>query len=186
MRTPAQQAAARANGARSRGPKTPEGKRRCSMNAISLNLLANATVLKKESRESFQELLRLHTLCIAPRDAVEQSAVEEICSATWRLHRLRAIEHKTVILELAAQPSADDLECLFYACGALAGKDPLFHSFLQRYETRLRDIIRRSLARIRALRRTGEEEPGQTTPVGQTSGEAPAGPAGGTHCAPEP
>jgi len=109
-----------------------------------------------------------------------------MCSATWRLHRLRSIERKTILLELAAQSSPDDIECLRYALRALAGKDPLFHDFLQRYETRLRNIIRRSLASIQALRRIGpQKEFEQTTPVGHTSGEAPSGPASGAHYAPE-
>jgi hypothetical protein len=40
---------------------------------------------------------------------------------TWRLCRLRVIERKTLDLELAAQSSPDDLECLLHACGSLAG-----------------------------------------------------------------
>ena len=152
MRTPAQQAASRANGARSRGPKTGAAEEpRTSMEAHSLHLLARTTVLKNESLKGFRELVRQHMLRIAPRDAVEQTAVEEICSATWRLHRLRAIERKTIDLELATQSSTDNLECLARACGALAGKNP--HVLFQRHESRLQNIIRRSLSRIETLRR---------------------------------
>ena len=157
------------------------------MDAHSLNLLTKTTVLKNESRKGFHELVRQHMLRIAPRDAVEQTAVEEICSATWRLHRLRAIERKAIDLELATQSSPDDLECLVHACGNLAGKNSHFHVLLQRYETRLQNIIRRSLARIRALRQAGEKkEFDQTGPVGHSSDGPPAGPAGGPQCAPEP
>jgi hypothetical protein len=160
MRTPAQQVASRANGTLSRGPKTEEGKRRSAVRPFSHDLLAKTTVPKNESREGFQELVRRHMLCIAPRNSVEQDAVEEICSATWRLHRLRAIERKAIDLELAAQSSPDDLECLLYACAALAGKNP-----------RLQNIIRRSLARIQALRRIGpQKEFEQTTPRGARLG----------------
>ena len=185
MPTLAQQAASRANGVRTHGANTNQGKHRCSMNATTLNLLTAATFLKKESRKSFQELVRQHTLRIGPRDAVEQAAVEEICSAAWRLRRLRSIERKTILLELAARSSPDELECLHYALRALAGKDPLFQDFLQRRETDLQDVIRRSLARIQALRQTGEKKFDQTTPVGHTSGDASAVPPGETHCAPE-
>jgi len=65
MPTPAQQAAARTNGARR------------SMDALSFHPLAKTTVLKNESHKGFQELVCHHTLRIAPRDAVEG-----ICSAT--------------------------------------------------------------------------------------------------------
>ena len=185
MRTPAQQAASRANGARSRGPKTGQRKPRSSMTARSLSLLAKTTVVKKESLKGFQELVRQHMLCIAPREAVEQDAVEEICSATWRLYRLWAIERKAIDLELATQSSPDDLECLTHACGALAGKNQ--HILLQRHETGLQNIIRRSLARIEALRRIVPQEKFEPLPcAGHASAQPPYGPAGGAHCAPEP
>jgi hypothetical protein len=94
MRTPAQQAAARANGARS------------SMNALSLHLLAEATVVKNESYKGSQELVRQYMLCVAPR-----AAVEETCSAI--------------------QSSPDGLECLAHACGVLAGKNPRLQAVRQ-------------------------------------------------------
>ena len=73
---------------------------------------------------SLQDLVRQHMLSLAPRNVVEQDAVEEICSATRRLYRLRAIERKAIDLELATQSSPDDLECTVRACGAVAGKNP--------------------------------------------------------------
>jgi len=177
MRTPAQQTASRANGARSGGPKTPDGKLRSAAKPFLHDQLAKATVVKKESREGFQELVRQYMLRIAPRDPVEQDAVEEICSATWRLYRLRAIERKAIDLELAAQSSPNDLECLLHACGALAGKNPHFHLLIQRHETRLQNIIRRSLARIEALRRLGpQKEFGQITLLEPPSGGASSTP----------
>jgi len=173
MRTPAQKAASRANGANSRGPKTPDGKLRATTKPFLHNQLVKATVVKKESPEGFQELVRQFMLRIAPRDPVEQAAVEEICSATWRLYRLRAIERKAIDLELAAQSSPDDLECLLHACGALAGKNPHFHLLIQRHEIRLQTIIRRALARIEALRRLGpQKEFGKIALVEPPSGRA--------------
>ena len=94
MRTPAQQAASRANGACS------------SMDALSLHLLAKATVLNNESHNGLPELVRQHTPCIAPRDAVE-----ETCSAI--------------------QSSPNDLECLAHTCGVLAGKNPRIRALRQ-------------------------------------------------------
>jgi hypothetical protein len=179
MRTPAQQAASRANGARSRGPKTGNDQPRSSIDARSLNLLTKATVLKSESRKGFRELVHQHMLFFAPRNAVEQVVVEEICSATWRLYRLRAVERKAIELESATQTSPDDLQCLVLASGQLAGKNRHFHLSLQRHEPRLQNIIQRSIARLRALRQIREEkECPPTTPLGHSPG--------GPQCAPEP
>ena len=44
--------------------------RRHFMNAVSLNLLAKTTVVKNESRQDFQALVRHYTPCIAPRNAI--------------------------------------------------------------------------------------------------------------------
>ncbi|MDP2998603.1 MAG: hypothetical protein Q8N47_14040 [Bryobacterales bacterium] len=156
------------------------------MNARSLNLLASATALKDGSPESFQEIVRRLTLRLAPRNPAEQAALDEICPAAWRLRRLRTLVRKTTLLELAAQPSRDDFECLGYALRALDGQDPLFHTFLQRRETRLQYIIQGALDRIHELRQTGEKSFGQNTPLEHSSGAAPSLPAAEPHHAPEP
>ena len=165
MRTLAQQAASRANGARSRGPKTGNNQPVSSMDARALHLLTKATVLKSESRRGFHQLVHDYMLFFAPRNPVEQDAVEEICSATWRLYRLRAVERKTIDPELATQSFPDDLECLTHACGALPGApSPAFRPCASPAKKRF----------------------AQTTPPEHTSGQPPSGPAGGAHCAPEP
>src|SRR5258706_15621921 len=49
---------ARVNGAKSRGPKTPEGKAVSSMNALRHDLTASRPILPGESQESFDVLLK--------------------------------------------------------------------------------------------------------------------------------
>ncbi len=175
MTTPAQQAASRSNGARSRGPKTAAGKSRSSRNALRHGLLAKTTVLENESREGFEELLRQHIRRIAPRDAVEHSALEEMCSAAWRIRRLWSMERKALDLEIAAQSSPDELERIVNAFDSLARNRPHFLLF-HRYETRLHNIIQRSLARIMALRKIGvpnEPEPPIPKPTRDRVGRVP-------------
>jgi hypothetical protein len=111
MQTPAQQAAAGPNGARS------------SMDALSLRLLSKATVLKNESHNGLQELVRQHTLCIASRDPVE-----EICSAI--------------------QSSPDGPECLAHPCGVLAGKNPRLQALRQPGEKNMSKRTQRGTPRL--------------------------------------
>ena len=139
----------RANGARSRGPTSAAGKRRASLNALSHSLLARATVLENESLAGFEEIFRDHIAQIAPRNGIEQGALE---------------------LELAAQDSPDQLERVVLAFDSLAQNRP--HCLLlHRYETRLRNIIQRSMNRIIGLRKSGvPNEPGhvvEITPQGR-------------------
>jgi len=170
MRTPAQQAAARANGARSRGAISPEGKRRSSRNALRHGLLAKTTVLENESRAGFEDMLRQYFQRFAPRDTVEQGAIEEMCSAAWRIRRLWAMERKAIDLELAGQTSPDELERIVNAFDALARNRPHFLLF-HRYETRLHNIIQRSLARILTLRKHGV--PNEPTELDENKESAP-------------
>ena len=100
--------AARANGALSRGPKTPEGKAR-SRNAVRSRRLTDGVVLGQESREAFQELFNFHVDCFSPLDDVEMGMVEEMASAYWRLRRNWAIENYLLESAAAAQPAGPEL-----------------------------------------------------------------------------
>jgi hypothetical protein len=57
MASEKQKAASRANGARSRGPVTPEGRLRSSRNNIERGMLARTVVLDGESRPRFDALM---------------------------------------------------------------------------------------------------------------------------------
>ena len=100
--------AARANGALSRGPKTPEGKAR-SRNAVRSRRLTDCTVLGNESREAFQDLFNFHVDCFSPLDDVEMGMVEEMASAYWRIRRNWAIENYLLESAAAAQPEGPEL-----------------------------------------------------------------------------
>jgi hypothetical protein len=136
MRTPAQQAASRANAARSTGPRTAAGKRRSAQNALRHSLLARSPVLENESRCGFDEMLRQYIQYFAPRNAAEANAVEQMCSAVWRRRRVWSLERDALNLDLAGQASSD-------------GNSPEF-LLLSRYETSIDNTFHRSLARLLA------------------------------------
>jgi len=66
MATQKQIDAAHANGALSRGPKTPEGKARSARNATRHGLLSKIVLLDNEGREGFQELFENYTRRFGP------------------------------------------------------------------------------------------------------------------------
>ena len=68
MATQAQIDAARRNGAKSHGPKTPEGKAISSMNALRHGLTAQAILLTNENSEAFQTLAAAYYEKFQPAD----------------------------------------------------------------------------------------------------------------------
>src|ERR1051326_8416821 len=94
---------ARINGAKSRGPVTPEGKQRSSRNAVRHGLLAKSVCLTNEDPEKFQELLQDYLDLLQPINNVELRLVEQIASAAFRLERFAGTETALFDLEMDKQ-----------------------------------------------------------------------------------
>jgi hypothetical protein len=124
-RTELQIAASRANGARSRGPKTtkgkrvaaanaarstgpvtPEGKARSSQNAIRHGLLADTLVFPGESEERFCDLLTVLEHELQPEPGVETDQVHLIAAAHWRRMRLWSVEKSQYLEETSKRLAA--------------------------------------------------------------------------------
>jgi hypothetical protein len=116
---------ARANGAKSRGPVTPEGLARSSRNSVRHGLSTSgaarrpgatraaalppaSVVLPAESAADFQRLLDSYLDEFAPASPVEVELVETMAAARWRLRRLAEIE--TTLLANEIQRSARYIE----------------------------------------------------------------------------
>ena len=92
-RTSAQQAAARANGARSHGPTTTAGKTRSARNGARHGLRGGPfALLPGEDRGEFTALHAAVTADWRPRDAYERRWVMELVTTMWRQDRLHALE----------------------------------------------------------------------------------------------
>lgn len=93
MRTPAQIEASRRNGAKSKGPKTEDGKIRSSQNAIKHGLTANKfVVLDGESGGDWETFHQSYIAKFQPRDPVEHHLVLEMAVNRWRLQRAWSFE----------------------------------------------------------------------------------------------
>ena len=120
--------AARANGAKSRGPTTREGKAQSSQNAIKHGLTANANLLPGESEHDFEALLEAHRTHHRPAGALEEELVRNLAVARWRLSRVAALEARLFDNEMARSQNQideefteiDDLGRLAFVFGKLA------------------------------------------------------------------
>jgi hypothetical protein len=93
---------ARANGAKSRGPVTAEGKARSSANSRRHGLTASV-LIDGESDEHFQLLLADFMDQFQPQTGVETDLVEVMAIARWRLRRLLSIETNLFELEMVSR-----------------------------------------------------------------------------------
>ena len=100
---------ARLNGAKSRGPKSPEGKARSALNALKHGRYAtNAIVLKNEDPEAFEELVAGYIRRIQPADPVEYSLTRELAAIDWLLVRVYALDTRLLDHEMEIQAPALD------------------------------------------------------------------------------
>jgi hypothetical protein len=85
--------ASRKNGARSRGPKTPEGKARSAPNALKHGLRAQKfVVLPEEDAAEFEALEAALIGELAPVGALQSVLAQRVAVAAWRLARADRIE----------------------------------------------------------------------------------------------
>jgi hypothetical protein len=160
MASKAQIEANRRNGAKSRGPITPEGKEKASTNALKHGLRAEKTfVLSNESEDKFEDL---HKACRAhfhPANHFEDELVHEIAVARWRLRRTWTIETNLLDIEMVRQDTElreryaghDEGARLASAFSTLADNGSAL-TLITRYETALRRSFH---AAVRLLSKAG-------------------------------
>ena len=94
----ARAAASRANGAKSRGPKTAEGKARVSQNALKHGMCAKKfLLLPDDSRAEFAALESALLEELRPEGVVETLLARRLIAAAWRLARADRLEFELLI-----------------------------------------------------------------------------------------
>jgi hypothetical protein len=103
MRTESQDHASRENGAKSHGATTPEGKLASARNALKHGMLSDTIVLECESQDRFLQLVvSLHEE-FQPQTPFEESLIENMAVARWRLMRVRGMETAGMDYEMRRQ-----------------------------------------------------------------------------------
>ena len=155
---------ARANGAKSRGPKTPEGRARSARNSVTHGFNAKSVILDNESEDRFTELRDAYIAELAPRNQLEADLVDQLVVARWRLERAWYLETSLLNIEVIRQ--RPQIEEQFEHIDeptrtALAFKavceDSRALALLNRYEIRYQRTIHRTLETLRRLRESEKE-----------------------------
>ena len=199
-RSAAQIAASRANGAKSKGPVTEEGKARAAKNAYRHGLLADLTVMETERTEAFMKLSSYLLETFQPADEHECNLVDTMMIAIWR--RTRALGMETaglsaIIRKELARPVAHpgpavpglvvEIGTHTLAFNALVNNPNERHvlDLLHRYEVRHTRAYDRALKSLLAYRKENQTNP---SPIPDETPEAAAenGPHASTTPVPEP
>jgi hypothetical protein len=96
----ARRAAARADGAKSRGPRTPEGKKRSCRNALKHGLLAHNVTVSDTETEILETLEQAYTERFTPRDALEFHAVEELAYYKYQMRQTWMMQAATLHVQM--------------------------------------------------------------------------------------
>src|ERR1700730_4849179 len=152
-------ATSRANGAKSHGPKTPEGKEKSSRNSLVHGFTSKKTVvLKCENESDFQTMLGHYADTYQPGSPVEKDLVAEMVACRWRMLRLRMIETALIDSEMDREPPEGETPedpgyQLAFAFRRLVDESRAI-SLASRYESRLHRIHERSHRTLRELQQT--------------------------------
>src|ERR1051326_3117682 len=167
MATQAQIDAARRNGAKSNGPKTPEGKAISSANSLRHGMTAKCILLTNEDPEAYTKLAEAYYEKFQPADDVERDLVDEMVVAKWRQRRDWSNEAALFDLEMDRQTKKVDSQFvkIDHACRyalafrALADESKAIQLFT-RYETAHRRSYYKALVTLLQLRAQLPPAPG--------------------------
>jgi hypothetical protein len=155
----------RANSLHSTGPKTPEGKKRSSLNALRHGLTGQTVVLPGEDLSAYGAFCAKYHIDFKPSGRQEEECVQTIADTQWRLHRIRAMENNLFALGFDEQSDnthvadPDIHRALAQAKGMRLGMDDLTR--LSLYEQRLTRALyqaKREIQELQAKRKEAREK----------------------------
>jgi hypothetical protein len=157
----------RANGAKSHGPKTPEGKEASSRNALKHGLNSrNTFILATESLDEYKAFRAEHITIHQPVTPPEKELVDQMAIARWRIRRFVAAE--TVIFDCEVIRNQAKVEKEFapadsaihvaMAIRSLADESRTL-SLISRYESRLQRCHDKAYTALRELQKSRTSQP---------------------------
>ena len=159
-------AASRANGAKSKGPVTPEGKARSSQNSSSHGIFTSPVLLRNENNAEF---LKLEAGLIEewdPQGPTERSLIDQMLVCQWRLNRIWQAEAAGIDMqmdedaaELERAYSGFDENCRVATAFKHLADNSKFLDLMQRYDRSLSRQFDRALTRLRELQRDRAPKP---------------------------
>ena len=152
----------RANAQHSTGPKTANGKKKSSLNALRHGLTSQIVVMPTEDLEAYQLHVKSLTDEYLPKGATEALLVQAIADASWRLNRVAALETNVLMLAAAHQPDPCDrapaqIQHALSIAASLESQSKAL-SNLSMHSQRLSRQFERAVQQLRGLQQTRKAE----------------------------
>ena len=95
---------------RSGGPRTAEGKKRVSQNALKIGAYTKQPVLPHENPQEFVRVCADYERDLKPQDIAGKTFVRELATITWKLMRINHVENEVLSSYLQAPLRDEDLK----------------------------------------------------------------------------
>ena len=152
----------RNNALLSTGPKTEEGKKRSSMNALRHGITGQVTTMTDEDRAAHDKLSQALIQSLAPEGAMEIQLAQRIATDSWRLNRISAVEDNLFALGLQENggrlcPDNEQVDAALTAARVFTMESKTLQ-LLTLYEQRLNRAVQKNLALLKSLQATRKAE----------------------------
>jgi hypothetical protein len=144
----------------STGPKTPEGKSRCRLNAYRHGLTGQLCVFTPLEQQAYEKHCKVVLEALAPVGDFERDIAQSIANGRWRLKRAGAIEASTFALGLhehstdnTGHAEVDDA----FAQARTWRQDAHNLQLLTVYEQRIERTCDKNMAHLKALQTERKE-----------------------------
>jgi hypothetical protein len=129
-----------ANAQHSTGPKSVEGKKKSSMNALRHGLTGQIVVMPTEDLQAYQRHLDSLTEEYDPQGATESLLVQALADVSWRLNRVAALETNLLTLTYAPAGLVSAIEAQSKALANLSLHSQRLSRQFERTVAQLRDL----------------------------------------------
>ena len=143
------------NAEHSTGPRTREGKRAVSLNALRHGLTSQLVVLPNEDHSHYIRFSTALKADLKPEGTVEKMLAQTVCDTQWRLERGRAMESTILAMgHLEAQPThiaeieIRDVQTAMVEANTWARHESVLRN-IHMQETRLTRALYKAMAELR-------------------------------------
>jgi hypothetical protein len=144
----------RANAQHSTGPRTEEGKKKSSLNALRHGLTGQIVVMPTDDLEAYRRHLESFTNEYNPKGATEENLTQSLADTSWRLNRVAALESN--LLSLATGTTGDPLQDAMNIAAALESQTKALAN-LSMHTQRLSRQFERAVKQLRELQKVRKE-----------------------------